>query len=256
MLSLNEIKKFYPGLQGFERSVLREHLQYKILDIIFKSEYGRKMSFLGGTSIRICHGGFRFSEDLDFDNIDLSKEDFEKMSEVIKKELEYLGYNIEVKNIFKGAFHSYIKFSDILYNEGISPNEDEKIMIQVDTVKKTFDYKAESFLLSRFDVFRKINITPIDVVLSQKVGAVFGRKRPKGRDFYDISYLLSRTDFNFQYLKEALSIEGKIDLKQKLLKKVDEINLKQLSVDVQPFLINPDDIERVLSFREFIEQKL
>ena len=256
MLSLAELKKYYPKLQGFERGILREYLQYKILDIIYKSEYGRKMSFLGGTSIRICHGGFRFSEDLDFDNIDLSKDDFVKMIDIVKKELEYLGYKIEIKNIFKGAYHAHVKFLDILFKNELSPNEDEKMTIQIDTVDKTFDYKTDDFLLSKFDVFANINITPIDVVLSQKVGAVFGRKRPKGRDFYDITYLLSRTDFNFQYLKEKLNIGDRDDLKQKLLNKLDEINLKQLAVDVQPFLINPDDIERVLSFREFVEQKL
>ncbi len=256
MLSLVEIKKYYPNLQGFERGVLREYLQYKILEIIYKTDYGRKMSFLGGTAIRICYDGFRFSEDLDFDNIDLSQDDFEEMTNEIKKELEYLGCKIELRNVYKGAYHSYIKFSNILQESGLSNYQDEKIMIQIDGVEKSFDYKVDNYLLSKFDVFKEINVTPIDIILSQKVGAVFGRRRMKGRDFYDITYLMSKTDFNFNFLEEKLNIKNKKELKQELLKKLESVNLKDLACDVQPFLINPDDVLRVTSFKEFIEQKL
>jgi hypothetical protein len=66
---------------------------------------------------------------------------------------------------------------------------------------------------------------------------------------------LGITSPDYEYLEKVKNINRE-DFKNKLLRKVDEINLSELACDVQPFLINPDEIERVLSFREFIEQKL
>lgn len=46
-------------------------MQYKILALIFNSDFATKFAFLGGTCLRIVHQTNRFSEDLDFDNFDV-----------------------------------------------------------------------------------------------------------------------------------------------------------------------------------------
>lgn len=70
------IREFPVNEQSFKRNILREYLQSLILDIIYKSQYGRRLVFLGGTALRIVHGNTRFSEDLDFDNVGLNEDDF------------------------------------------------------------------------------------------------------------------------------------------------------------------------------------
>ncbi|MBA3047017.1 nucleotidyl transferase AbiEii/AbiGii toxin family protein [Patescibacteria group bacterium] len=256
MINISELKKYYPNLNGFEKNILREYLQYKILDIIFRSKIANKLSFLGGTAIKICYGSSRFSEDLDFDNFNLSADEFEKMSLVIKKELDYEGYESEVRNVFKGAFRCYIKIPKLLHDNKLSNYTDEKIVIQVDTAPHGFKYAPANFLLQKFDVFKSIKATPADIILSQKAGAIFGRKRAKGRDFYDMVYLMGMADFNFDYLDFKLGIKNKAQLKKKLLEKASGLNFNELAKDVLPFLIKPDDKERVLSFKEYIEQRL
>ena len=77
MLDLQQIKKEYPEpLQGYERAIVREYLQCKILQAIFESNHASKLSFLGGTALRIVHGNNRFSEDIDLDNFGLSWQAF------------------------------------------------------------------------------------------------------------------------------------------------------------------------------------
>jgi ATP-dependent Lon protease len=77
MLDLQQIKKEYSEpLQGYERAIIREYLQYKILQAIFESKQASKLSFLGGTALRIVHGNSRFSEDIDLDNFGLSWQAF------------------------------------------------------------------------------------------------------------------------------------------------------------------------------------
>ena len=256
MVSIEELKKYYPNLKGFDRSILREYLQYKILDIIFKSKIADKLSFLGGTAIKICYGSKRFSEDLDFDNFNLSEDEFAEMSSVIKKELSFEGYKAEIKNVFKGAFRCYIKIPKILHSNKLSDMEGEKILIQVDTAPHGFKYKPDNFLLENFEVFRNIKATPADIILSQKAAAIFGRKRAKGRDFYDLSYLMGIADFNYEYLDFKFGIKNKARLKKELLNHTSDFNFKELVRDCLPFLINTGDQERILFFREYIEHKL
>ncbi|MDR9410819.1 MAG: nucleotidyl transferase AbiEii/AbiGii toxin family protein, partial [Balneolaceae bacterium] len=98
MLTLREIQPFYPEkLRRFPRFLLREYLQYKILEIIFESKYATHLCFLGGTCLRIVHGNNRFSEDLDFDNIDLKEDAFQDIATEIEKQLEREGYEVELK---------------------------------------------------------------------------------------------------------------------------------------------------------------
>ena len=77
MLDIKQIESFYPEyLRSFKRNVLQEYLQYKILEIVFDSKFGEKLSLMGGTAAHIIHGSTRFSEDLDFDNLGLTKKEF------------------------------------------------------------------------------------------------------------------------------------------------------------------------------------
>lgn len=57
MLSLNQIEKFYTDKEKpFKKNILREYLQYKILEIIFNQSFSNKLSFMGGTCLRIVYG--------------------------------------------------------------------------------------------------------------------------------------------------------------------------------------------------------
>lgn len=63
MLSLKQIEKFYTDKEKlFKKNILREYLQYKILEIIFNHTLSNKLSFMGGTCLRIVYGTSRFSE--------------------------------------------------------------------------------------------------------------------------------------------------------------------------------------------------
>src|SRR3989344_6174307 len=97
MISIEEIKKFYPSdIHKYNRGLLREYLQYLILSLIFSHKIGRKLTFLGGTCLRIVYGSKRFSEDLDFDNKNLTEGEFTLLSQYIAKELEKLGLKVEI----------------------------------------------------------------------------------------------------------------------------------------------------------------
>lgn len=257
MISIKEIEKYYPeNLRPFKRGILREYLQCKILKIVFDTDYAYRLSFLGGTNLRIVHGNTRFSEDIDFDNFGISEAEFEKMAEIIKKGLQLEGYDVEIRNIYKKAFHCYIKIPNLLFENGLTGHKEEKILIQLDTVSNSYKYKPEKYLLSRFDVFTEINVTPIDIVLSQKIQTIFERKRSKGRDFYDAVFLFGLTKPNYEYLEAKAGIKNDKELKKRLISRIKQVDLALLAKDVEKFLFDPKDSKKIILFDKFIQQKL
>ncbi|MFH1665485.1 MAG: nucleotidyl transferase AbiEii/AbiGii toxin family protein [Candidatus Omnitrophota bacterium] len=254
MLNFNDILSYYPKrLQAFKENILKEYLQYQILNIIFSTGYSDKLVFLGGTAIRIIHNSTRFSEDLDFDNTGLSKTDFEKVSKTIQYQLELDGYNVEIENIFKGAFHCYIKFPGLLFQNELSGQKREKILIQLDAEPQEYAYRPEKYLLNKFGVFRYINIVPLNLLLSQKLCACLTRKRSKGRDFFDVVYLMGKTEPDYKFLEERLNIKTKKELINKLRERSAALDFKILAQDIEPFLFDPAQKDRVIKFMSWLE---
>jgi predicted nucleotidyltransferase component of viral defense system len=255
MLDLQQIKQEYPEpLQGYERAIVREYLQYKILQAIFESTQASKLSFLGGTALRIVHGNSRFSEDIDLDNIGLSWQAFGELIQRVKLFLELEGFLVETSMVAKDAFHCDLRFPELLYEQGLSPHQQEKILIQLDTVAQGYPYSPEVRILNKFDVFTEIRVTPSSVLLSQKIYTAINRKRPKGRDFYDITFLLSKTSPDFGFINQKMGIASSEDLREELLLRIEAFDFDALAGDVAPFLIAKDQVKRVVKFREFWKQ--
>ena len=255
MLDFQQIRAQYPpALQHFERGILREYLQYKILQGIFESKMASRVSFMGGTALRILYGNSRFSEDIDLDNFGLSWAEFEELVANVKRFLSHEGFEVEMKQMEKAAYHCYIRFPHILFEQGISPLEQEKILIQVDTWAQGYDYQPEVRILNKFDVFTEVRVTPLPILLSQKIYAAINRKRPKGRDFYDITFLLAQTKPDYGYLRQMLGAGTAEEIRQMMLERLEGVDMDTLGDDVAPFLISEGDRKRVSLFTAYWEQ--
>ena len=255
MLDLQQIKNEYSEpLQGHERAIVREYLQVKILQAIFESKQASMLSFLGGTALRIVHGNSRFSEDIDLDNFGLSWQAFGDLIQRVKLFLELEGFLVEISMVSKGAFHCDLRFPKLLFEQGLSPHQQEKILIQLDTVAQGYTYTPEVKILNKFDVFSEIRVTPLKILLSQKIYTAINRKHPKGRDFYDITFLFSKTRPDFGFIHQKMGISSPESLREELLLKIEAFDFNALADDVAPFLIAKEQVNRVVKFREFWKQ--
>lgn len=255
MLNINEIAQYYPeNLRVFKRFILREYLQYKILEIIFEGPHASKLVFLGGTCLRLVHQNQRFSEDLDFDNFDLSEKEFEEISDHIGRSLTQMGYDIETKLVARGAYHCYIRFPRLLYDQNLSGHEEEKVLIQLDTEAQHFKFTPEEHFLNKFDVFSRIFVTPLDLLMAQKCYAILNRTRNKGRDFFDLVFLMGKSIApNLKYLDQKLDIQSSDELKSRLLERCKSLNMDEMTRDVSPFLFNPSHQKKVKYFVDYLE---
>lgn len=257
MLNIQTIKAQYPNsLHKFDRNLLREYLQYQILEIIFEHELSRKLSFLGGTCLRIVHQLPRFSEDIDFDNKGLTEKNFQEIISFLKKQLEKLGFIVEIRIVKKRAFHCYIKFPDLLFQQGLTPQKFEKILIQVDTFDQGYNYESKIFILDKFEFFKQIKVTPKSVILAQKLWTITKRPRYKGRDFYDIMFLLQSTQPDLNFLQDKFGQKSLSTITDEVLKKITDANWKKIIRDVQPFLFNPEEANKLELFPKFLKQKI
>ena len=232
------------------RGLYVEYLQYEILRSIFR--HTAKLSFIGGTALRIIFNSKRFSEDLDFDNFGLNENDFADLSGKIQKDMNMLGFTVEFKNVYKGAYHCYFHFSDILYRYGFSPHVSEKILVRVDTVIQDYPVQPSVSTLNNFGIFFQARHNPPDILLSQKMIAALERKRGKGRDFFDITFLLGFTSPHVEYLRHKIGIKTLPELKERLLARCAEIDFEKMAGDVENFLFNREDRIRITKFRDYI----
>jgi len=251
MIGIDQILK-YAQSDKLTKHILQEYFQHEILDSFFKQEGSMDYSFVGGTAIRIAYGGGRYSEDLDFDTTNLAS--FEKLLALVIKDMEYKGYELEFKFQHKGVYHCHIKFPRILHTYGLSGYEEEKMLIKFDAAPFTKLYTV-SQSLSNYGVFRRIQTAPSPVLLAKKLLTIGARKRPKGRDLYDVTWLWGMGIPDSDYLQK----ESQTTLKEVMIAVGDYVatlDLPTLANETKEFLINPDDVNRIIEFPSFIKQQL
>ncbi|OIO19899.1 MAG: hypothetical protein AUJ23_01085 [Candidatus Magasanikbacteria bacterium CG1_02_32_51] len=255
MLSLEQIL-FFAKQQGLkessEKQAMVEYLQTLILQLLVKYKGSDKISFIGGTSLRFFYNLPRFSEDLDFDNFGLSEQEFDEIIKELVKDLVLRGFVIDSLVKFKGAYHCYLRFSNLLYQNNLSTHVDEKILVKIDTTKQDFIFKPERKFFNRYGITEEIQVNPIDILMAQKTMALLGRKRAKGRDFFDFVFLDGITKPNLEYLKKELGIDSLEKLKVLIIERCSILNFDDLAKDVEPFLFNFDDVAKVRKFRQYI----
>lgn len=235
--------------------MLREYLQCRILEFIYAGNWASSLCFMGGTALRIVHGSRRFSEDLDFDNLGLNEEQFARIAEDIQKQFRLEGYEAELKLLMRGAWHCFIKFPGLLFDEGLSGYREEKVIIRLDTEPQPCHYNPERFILNRFEVFSTILTVPLPLLLAQKCVAILSRPRKQGRDFFDVVFLMGKgIQPDYGYLSAVAGIPDAGSLKAAILKECDALDMHKLADDVEPFLFDFKDTQKVIQFPEYFRQ--
>ena len=246
---------------------LREYLQQVILREMFELGWLPELVFHGGTALRMLYNLRRFSEDLDF-HLQQPVRDYSIDSEMksLWRRLELNGYEVECGPVSSGNVRgTFVKFAGgLLYEAGISPHEDQKLRIKLEI--DTNPPEGFGTHTSLLDQYFPIAVTHHDrgSFVAGKSHAILQREWPKGRDFFDLLFYLTRwpgTEPNFEYLNNALKQTGyersPLDAenwKDRLLARVEELDWSTLQDDVSPFLLNPGDLK---AFRKkFLVNKL
>lgn len=261
MINFDEIKSFFAdnlrrNPSHFEY-MLKEYFHYRMLDIIFSGEHASRLSFIGGTSLRILHHIQRFSEDLDFDCFQLSRTEFYQLTDKVITRFKEEGIEVEAEDKEKDlrlvAFRRNIIFPGLLFEMGFTGHREKKLLIKIECDPHQYAYEPEKPIIQKFNVFTQIFAPSPAILLSMKTGAVL--ERGKGRDFYDFIFLSGLTDPDFGYLDEKFGIKSHAQLYERILESCKITDFERKSRDFEKLVFVPAETRKVKLFRDYIQQK-
>lgn len=259
MIQLELIKNYFPpGLRdnaSFQKHLLKEYIQLLILDFLASTPYIEKIVFIGGTNLRLVKGIDRFSEDLDFDCKDFSREEFLKITDAILHFLQHNGLKAEVRDREKErlkAFRRNIYFPEFLFDLGLTGHRDERFLVKVECQDQQVPYERVMVNIKGCGFYFPFPVPSDGILCSMKISAMLSRR--KGRDFYDAMFLLAQTKPDYTFLTDKHGIHNLGELKtavEEILKLVD-LNLKKK--DFEHLLFNKKNSERILSVGDFFRE--
>lgn len=259
MIEIETLKQYFPQQIRdntiYHKYVIKEYIQLLILDYLSTTPYVRKLTFIGGTNLRLTRGIDRFSEDIDFDCKDLSEEEFIKMTDSVLLFLKQNGYQVEAKDPESEklkAFRRNIYFPEFLFDLRLSGHHSERFLIKIESQDQLIEYKPVIANIKGCGFFFPFPIPPIGTLCSMKISAMLSRQ--KGRDFYDVLFLLGMTKPDYKFLSAKTDINNLPEMKQSVEYMISLIDLNQKRKDFEHLLFNKNNSYRILRFGEFVRE--
>jgi predicted nucleotidyltransferase component of viral defense system len=259
MIDLEQIKNYFPielrQNTAFQKYMVKEYIQLMILDWLSTSPYIKNIVFIGGTNLRLVKGIDRFSEDLDFDCKNFSQENFTKMTDDILTFLQRSGFRAETRdkdNSRLTAFRRNFYFPELLFELDLSGYREERFLIKIESQDQGVNYNPVIANIKRAGFFFPFPVPPDSTLCAMKLSALLARQ--KGRDFYDVMFLLGLTSPDYVYLSAKRNIANKEDLKRALIETVNKIDLNKKYRDFEHLLFDKANAAKILRFNEFVKE--
>ncbi len=258
MIQLELIRNYFPpevrDNSQFQKYMLKEYIQLAILDFLSTTPYVNKIVFIGGTNLRLTKGIDRFSEDLDFDCKNFSREEFLEMTDSILQFLHRSGMDAVVRdreNERLKAFRRNFHFPELLFNLGLTGHKEERFLVKVESEDQLIRYDHRLANIKGCGFFFPFPVPPDEVLCSMKLSALLSRQ--KGRDFYDSMFLLAQTGPDYSFLSNRLGIRDSSELKDSVLRVLKDLDLRKKQRDFEHLLFNKKNSERILHFHNFFK---
>ncbi len=259
MIQLEIIKNYFPERWRdnalYQKFMLKEYLQLLILDFLSTTPYIRKITFIGGTNLRLVKGIDRFSEDLDFDCKALSKDEFMEMTDAILQFLHRNGMHVEIRDRENERLQAYrrnIHFPELLFDLGLSGHKEERFLIKIEGQDQQIIYKQAMVNIKGCGFYFSFPVPTDEAICAMKLSAMISRQ--KGRDFYDAMFLLAFTKPDYDFLSLQRGIHNLEELKAVTAGMLKSVDLNKKMKDFEHLLFNKANSKRILSIGEFIQE--
>lgn len=249
MITQDQLKSFVKKYKMSEPVIAREYLQLLFLSKFYGARGSQRVFFKGGTAIHLLFGAPRFSEDLDF-TVELKELEF---SRLLQKALDNFTIEVEATlkprktitgkryslQVSKGvlSFPVFITL-DFSFREKVLSPQYAAITTEFPVVFTSFVYYMSK-----------------EELLAEKIRALLTRR--KGRDLYDLWYLVSHnTRFDDAMVEKKLTYYGLTRVKKDtIFARVNEFPKKEFVLDLRPF-VPLSQRERLQEFYEFVKEFL
>lgn len=191
MMNANQIKQMAQNDNVSMALVFKEQVQVVVLDYLFSKGLFTKMVFQGGTALRLAYQGVRYSEDLDFVLSKNHRDDFKNLGDQIyplaahvKKRLPMVsGARLKAQE----ASDTFLRYCLIIESDFLSAND--KTNIEIANVP-SYDPQTVMIRHAALALSPAVVVESPPEILSDKIVAVAARPYLKGRDVWDIYFLM------------------------------------------------------------------
>lgn len=207
MISINFLKETAKKSQTTIVNVIREYAQLVFLSTFYKLSGSEKILFKGGTALRLLHKSPRYSEDLDFSASEIKRcTTYENLLQEVLVHFEKEGFSVQITESkpTSGGCLAMVE----LQTEEIS------FSLQTDvSLRKEQKLQGELILIEN-DLHPPFSVHALvpELIVSEKISALIHRQ--KGRDFYDLYFLIRAHLANSiiaDHKEEILSLLNKSD---------------------------------------------
>jgi hypothetical protein len=239
-----------------KRNILKEELQYYVLNFIYHHSEYSNWTMYGGSALRICHGLDRMSVDLDFE---ISEDINEEFIKNLKSEInDYFVKTYGIDSDFLTIKENNNRGVRLNFNVGKElglGHTSDLVHIKVDlncfTAEKTvteripINHNQFSFVIKTYNMSN---------LMSSKIAAIFLRGQrgvgnalyeEKGRDIYDLLWYMNKKIIpDLDYLKaKGIDISDMQSLFNKLTLKMNDVSYENLKNDLRPLFVDQNEIQ-------------
>ena len=231
MISQGQILSLSKRFDIDQFTILREYLQVLFLSKLYDLEKSENIYFKGGTALRLLFNSFRFSEDLDFTS-SLDEENLKALlGKTIKRVcLETPGAKINSLQMKKASLTARLNYA--------GPGLKFPLTVHLEfSLREKPNAREVSPLATLYPIspYPMIVHLSLSEILAEKVRALM--MRGKGRDIFDLWYILSKeVKLDWRLINEKMKYYGMEIEKRDVVKKIEEIDPKEIEDDLRRFL--------------------
>ncbi len=191
MNDINKIKRIAQRDNVNLALVFKEHVQLLILEYLFRKGLFSSLVFQGGTALRLAYQGVRYSEDLDFV---LTKKDPAQFK-AVGVQLQALASHVKKHlPMISQARLKTQKTTETLQRYTLAVEADflnakDKTNIEIVNVP-SYDHQTVMIRNPELAMSPAVTVESPSEILSDKIVAFAGRPYLKGRDLWDIFFLM------------------------------------------------------------------
>ncbi|MEW5814810.1 MAG: nucleotidyl transferase AbiEii/AbiGii toxin family protein [Spirochaetota bacterium] len=192
MMTIELIKKKAAQEEIGFALVLKEYVHLVILDYVFRKELFSNLVFQGGTALRLAYQGVRYSEDLDFV---LNKKNkwfwnklFQEFKPVVSRLKNFMPFIHEARLKLQKQSETFQRFHLIIDADGLASKD--RTNIEIANIP-AYTHQVKILRYPDLALSPALVVEKPEEIFSDKVVAVFARDYIKGRDLWDLHYLIN-----------------------------------------------------------------
>jgi len=143
-------------------------------------------------------------------------------------------------------------FPGFLFDMGMTGHREERFMLKIESEDQLVHYDPVLINIKGCGFFFPMPVPPDNILCSMKITAMLNRQ--KGRDFYDVMFLLGQTKPDYSFLSKRAGISEISELKSATEKVLGTVDLNRKSRDFEHLLFDKSRSRMILRVREFIKE--